>query len=317
MRRQQILSQPDRYVVGMAEGPSLVEARNAAFAQITDKLAALPESRQRLLRGLYRIDYLSTGTDGRVHVLAVVDREAASAILRKRARHRRWDLAKTLDRCGQLLEERQRRRAQQCLAWARQLEQEITDLRVASRAVVDQQPPDVAMPESRRLPQLAERVQAQEEQEVTEGRPPSVLVHIERYDDGERRGTANEAFVGLLRSEGLRVKERPVSRGLMEDALGERPEVVADVARAAGASYALIGRVERRRTTTEHEEERYALASGTLRLIDASTGQVLAEVARGKIRGGDTADLRSPAQAFAGTMQELKRRLSRQLEAEL
>jgi hypothetical protein len=286
----------------------------AACDRIMQQLGDLPADSEPHLRALCWIEHEGAGADDVVQVQAILDRQAATTALEQRARRRRRDLQETLARCHELVSEGRETRARQCVAWGDELRNEIQDLHAATRLVSARRPDNATLSEASRIEELRQR---------TQNAPPpppdaarrTILVHVERYVDGALAGTANEPFVGLLRAEGLLVQEKPLDHHLVENALGDRPEAVETIAREAHAGYVLVGRLEARPGASEMGD--HATGVDKLRLIDVTSGEVLAEISRGDGRTGPPLPPDAPAGVLEGTLLELRQRVSLWFEWEL
>lgn len=311
MRRQQVKLHQRLFVVGMASSSTLDQATRVATAEITRQLTWLPDDAsdsglREMLVGMYRVDRSVTDAEGNVHVLAVLEREAASAHLLKEATERRAKVRGTLEKCEQQMKAGEVLQARACLNQAHLQVKQISDLRAASRAVVG----DLARPS----PFAEEQRAAALEKQLgnSEARRRSVLVHVLRIVDGSRAGTLNDAFRRIISTRGMRLASGTVPDKHVGAALDGVTDQLAELGKSLGAGYVVVGKVAAR-FSSEESGQYFAWASGKLRVIETTAGRTVGDLVYDKIKGGHISREQACDKAIDNVVTRLGRELQRKL----
>lgn len=308
LQRQQVKLHQRLFFVGVADGATLDEATQAAYADITRQLTWLPEGSRHLLQGMYRVDKNLPDSRGRIHVLAVLEREAAAAHLRKLASERQGSLKVALDVCERLIKDGDVPRTRACLA--ERVESKVVAVRqllAASRAAVGDPARPTPFAGEKRAADLARRVKAGE----VRGR--SVLVHVISVVDGKQRGDLNAAFGRVVTTRGLKLASGATVLPLqVELALKDNTADIAKTGKLAGAGYAVVGKVEAK-FSSEDSGQFFAWARGRIRLLETTAGKAVADFSYDQIKGGHI----SRQQACERALQNAVAKLTRDLDSKL
>jgi len=279
LRHQQVKRHGRLFFVGMAEDPSLEQATRAAYADITRQLTWLPARKREVLQGLYRVDRTITDHHGTVHLLALLERQAAAEHLDRLAREQRAELMTTLTRCERRLQAGEAAQAKTCIAPVEGQLEQIRELLAAARAAVGDPPREASFPEQTRARALAGRLSD------AGTRSRVVLLRIQRIIDGQPSGNLDAAFGAAISEQGFRLADGTLTPEQVEALLSGRTRAVVEGARAAGAGYIVVGRIKAR-FSSEDSGQFFAWASGDVRLIETTAGKTVAELSHDQIKGG-------------------------------
>jgi hypothetical protein len=303
LHRQQVKLHQRLFYVGYAAGPTLDAATQTAYAEITRQLTWLPADSRQILQGMYRVDKNVPDSDGQVHVLAVLEREAAAAHLRKLAGEQVAALRVALDKCEGLVKDGEIPRAKTCVSQrVNPLVQKVRTLYAAARAAVDDQRTPAPLAEETRAAELSRRIGAGE----VAGR--SVLVCVLSVVDGRQQGTLDAEFSKSVASAGLKLASGNVLPMQVKLALQGNTGDVAKAGREAGAGYAVIGRVEAK-FSSEDSGQYFAWASGRVRVIETTAGRAVADLSYDKIKGGHISRRQACEKALHNAVAKLKQDL--------
>ena len=309
LRHQQVKRHNRLFYVGIADADSFEEARATAFAEISRQLTWLPEKRRGVLEGQYRVDRVVTDRDGRLHLLAVLERQGAAAHLVRVARERRAELQVVLGDCTRRLEAGQLEQARGCMAPVDGRLKQIRDLLAASRAALGDPPRAEPFAEEQEARELVRRLGD------AKIRGKVVLVHVLRVVDGSVTGDLNAEFGRVVSEQGFRrLSGGAVSQRVLEQALAGKTLAITKVGREAGAGYVVAGRVKAR-FTSEESGQYFAWARGQLHLIETTAGKIVAELSNEQIKGGHLTRQQACDKAIANAVARLKAELGRKLSA--
>jgi hypothetical protein len=295
-----------QFFVGIAHGATLEQATESASAELTRQLTWLPSGSQGLLRGMYRVDRSATDTEGNVHVLAVLEREAAAAHLRKLCRDAEASASIRLVACRTQLRAGEVSAAQACLAAATEEVTKARDLLAASRAAVG----DLS-----RRSFLAAEEEANalaKELSTSQATRRSVLVRVLKRIDGRISGDLDAEFAAVCTNAGLKRTSGVLSAARVGEALGGSTDGLLGVARAAGAGYVLIGEMAAQ-FSSEDSGQFFSFAVGSLRLIETTGGRSVAELSCKDVKGGHISRRQASDKAIGEAAAQLKRELQSKL----
>jgi hypothetical protein len=295
-----------QFFVGVAHGATLEQATDSASAEITRQLTWLPTGSQGLLRGMYRVDRSATDSEGSVHVLAVLEREAASAHLRKLCRDVEASASLRLVACRKQLRAGEVAAAQACLAAATEEVTKARDLMAASRAAVGDQ--------SRRTFLAAEEEASALAKELSTSQATrrSVLVRVLKKIDGRASGDLDAEFAAVCTNAGLKRASGVLSAARVSEALGGSTDGLLGVARTAGAGYVLVGEIAAQ-FSSEDSGQFFSFAVGSLRLIETTGGRSVAEISCKDVKGGHISRRQANEKAVGEATAQLKRELQAKL----
>jgi len=309
LRRQQVKLHQRLFYVGIADGASLEEATQTAYGEITRQLTWLPDGSRHLLQGMYRVDRNMPDDDGRIHVLAVLEREAASAHLNKLAREQRANLSTAVSGCAALVKDGDLVRAKTC--YTQRVEpgvQRVRGLLAAARAAVG----DLARPapflEEERATALKKQIGAGE----VRGR--SVMVSVLAVVDGKQRGDLNAAFSTSVATAGLKLASGSILPLTVKLAVDGNAADAASVAKDAGAGYAVVGVLEAK-FSSEESGQYFAWATGRIRVIETTSAKAVADLSYDKIKGGHISRQQACDRAIDNAVKKLKQDLRLKLIA--
>ena len=306
LRHQQVKRHGRLFYIGIAEDDALQQATRTAYAAITRQLTWLPARQQGVLEGLYRVDRAITDRDGRVHLLAVLERQAAADHLRRLAGERRVHVKATLTTCERRLQAGEAKQASACIEPAQAELEQIRELLAASRAAVGDPPDRAPFPEEEQASALARKIA----DAGTRGRV--VLLRVERVVDGKPAGSLDAEFGQVVSERGFRLADGTLTRGQVEDLLSGRVKQVAEGVRAAGAGYIIVGRVKAR-FSSEDSGQFFAWASGQLRVIETTSGKTVAELSHDQIKGGHISREQACERAIDNAVSQLQSALKQKL----
>ena len=297
-----------QFFVGIAHGANLETATQMAYQEITRQLTWLPAGSQDLLRGMYRVDRSATDSEGNVHALAVLERDAATIHLRKLSQEADAAAQLRLADCRKLLRVGEVPRAQACLAAANLQVARARELLAVSRAAVGDPVRRSILTSETEAEALAKELSS------SAAHRGSVLVHVLRHVDGQAAGDLDAEFAPLCTNAGLRRVSGPVASRTVVDALDGSADALLGDARRAGAGYALVGQVK---ATFASEESGlyYAYASGNLRVIETTGGRTVAEVSCQDVKGGHISRRQANDKAVKEAVARLKEELKPKLAA--
>jgi hypothetical protein len=277
-----------------------------AGQEITRQLTWLPAGSQDLLRGMYRVDRTATDSEGNVHVLAVLERDAASTHLRKLSQEADAAAQLRLADCRKQLKVGEVPRAQACLATANTQVAQARELLAASRAAVGDPVRRSSLTSETEAEAIARELSS------SAAHRSSVLVHVLRHIDGQAAGDLNTEFAPLCTSSGLRRVSGAVSSRTVLDALDGSAEGLLGAARQAGAGYALVGQIK---ATFSSEESGlyYSYAAGNLRIVETTGGRTVAEVSCQDVKGGHISRRQANDKAVKEAVAKLKKELTPKL----
>jgi hypothetical protein len=308
MQHQQVKRHQRLFYVGIGEGGALEEATQAAYDEITRQLTWLPPGSRDLLRGLYRVDRTATDRDGRVHLLAVLEREAAAAHLQRVAVEKRAALKGTLNDCRRKLEAGELGGARKCVGGADQQVQLVRQLLAASKAAVGDPARPQPFPEEKEAAELTAKVS----ESAARGR--TVLLHVLRVVDGQLTGDLDAEFRTVVSGSGFRLADGSVNTSQVNGALEGNTKALADAGRAAGAGYVVVGRVAAR-FSSEEMGQYFAWARGQVRVVETTSGRTVADLSYDKIKGGHVSRQQACERAIEHAVSRLQAELNRKLAA--
>lgn len=307
MQRQQVKLHQRLFFVGIADGASLEEATQSAYGEITRQLTWLPDQSRDLLVGMYRVDRTSPDKEGRIHVLAVLEREAASAHLLKLAKEGQDALKVALAGCETLVKDGDVPRAKTCLAERVSPGVErVRALLAASRAAVGDMARPAPFDEEQRAEELQKSIGA------SEVRGRSVLVSTQAVVDGKRQGSLDAEFSQSVASAGLKLAAGTLVPVQIMAALEGSTDEVARLGREAGAGYVVLGSVEAK-YSSEDSGQFFAWATGRVRVIETTAGKAVADLSYDKIKGGHISRQQACEKALHNAVDKLKRDLQLKL----
>jgi len=275
---------------------------------ITRQLTWLPEASRGLLRGLYRVDRTATDREGRIHLLAVLEREAAAAHLGRLAFEQRGKAKAALNDCRRQLQAGELASARSQIALIEGQIGQIRTLLAAARAAVGDQARPAPFPEEQEAAELKARISE------GEARRRTVLVHVLRIVDGTLTGDLTTSFRTVVSQRGLRVAHGNLSEGQVNAALEGTTRPLAEMARTQGAGYVVVGRVAAR-FSSEDMGQFFAWASGQIRLIETTSGRTVADLSYDHIKGGHISRGQACDQAISNAVSKLATELQQKLDA--
>ena len=278
MRYQQTRLHQRIFFVGIARGHDLQDATERAYGEISRQLTWLPEGAPDLLVGLYRVDRTGTDSQGQIHVLAVLEREAAARKCHQLKRETLASLGKELTRCRLLLDAGEAADARACAAGAGDLKERARTLHAAQYAAEGDPAPGFAPSEAAKLRKLKVRL------DETAMRRRAVLVHVIKIVD-RRRGDLNAQVQQVVTGVGLRLAPGNIGQRMVKRALAGDSGRAAAAGKAAGAGYIIIGKINVEFLGSEMGQH-FARAMGRVLILETESGKVLAEVNVGPFKGG-------------------------------
>jgi hypothetical protein len=309
LKRQQVKLHQRLFYVGIADGATLEEATQTAYGEITRQLTWLPDGSRHLLHGMYRVDRNVPDDDGRIHVLAVLEREAASAHLNKLSKEQRANLSTSLSGCEALVKDGDLPRAKSC--YTQRVAPGVERVRVllaAARAAVG----DLARPAP--FPELARADALKRQIGASEVRGRSVMVGVVSVVDGKQQGDLNAEFSRSVASAGLKLAAGGILPLTVKLAVEGNTSDAAKVAKDAGAGYAVVGLVEAK-FSSEESGQFFAWASGRVRVIETTSSKVVADLSYDKIKGGHISRQQACDRALSNAVIKLKADLRLKLVA--
>jgi len=136
LQYQQMNFPEQRFFFGLASATNVNQATQGAYHAIGEQLQWLPEGAESLLRELYRMDRTAISQDGKVHALAILDREAAAAQLRKVAQQLQGEVKVRLVTCQKHLRSGAVETSQDCMEEANKQLAKARDLFSASQTIL-------------------------------------------------------------------------------------------------------------------------------------------------------------------------------------
>jgi hypothetical protein len=306
LRYQEVQLHQRQFFVGLAAAATLDRATEAAYQEITRQLTWLPAGSQDMLRGMYRVDRSAQDSSGDVHVLAVLEREAAAAYLRKQAREVEEPVRVKLQGCQSQLKAGELQSAQACLEEGKRQLARVRELITAARAAVG----DLARPTLLPAEELAEKLEGQITGGQTQRR--SALIHVLRELDGQAAGDLDGELASMCTDLGLKRVSADIPAAVVRQALEGRASGLLSLARSAGAGYAIVGAIKGR-FSSEDSGQFFSFADGGLKVFESTGGRIVAEVACQEVKGGHI----SRQQANEKAVKEALVRLKGQLQAKL
>jgi len=306
LRYQQVKRHNRLFFVGIAQDASFEKARAEAFAEITRQVTWLPEKRRGVLEGLYRVDRVITDRSGELHLLAVLERQAAADHLQRLSGERRAELKVTLADCARRLEAGQLKQARSCVSPVEGKLEQIRELLAASRAALGDPPRAQPFPEEDEARKLSARLGD------AKTRGGVVLVYVLREVDGSVTGDLNAELGQVVSRQGLRLAGATVPQRVLEQALTGSTEGIAAIGRKAGAGYVVAGQVKAR-FSSEESGQFFAWARGELKVIETTAGKTVAELSNEQIKGGHVTRQQACDRAIDNAVARLKDQLKREL----
>jgi len=281
LKHQQVKRHTRVFYVGLASAATMDSATGAAFAEITRQLTWLPKSGRHMLEGLYRVDRALSDRDGQVHVLAVLERQAAADHLATVVRKRRAKLAGTLQGCSRRLKRGELKQARRCMEPVKGELSQIGELTAGAQAAVGDSPRRAEIPEERLAKELGAQLAA------ADSRSKVMLVRVLRVIDGQPAGNLDVRFGRVVTTGGYQVVDGRITHHQIEAVLarGGGARAVAEAARTAGAGYAVVGQITAR-FSSEEGGQYFAWARGQLRVIETAAGKIVGELSHEQIKGG-------------------------------
>ena len=302
MRYQQVRMHQRQFYVGMSRGPNLQSATREAYREITRQLTWLPAGLESAMEGLYRVDRSATDSEGKVHVLAVLHREACADYLRKMREDRRRRLQKHIDGCEKKVSVGERAAARSCLGSTRRELAVASALNAAIYASVGDPAPTSALPEQRSLASLVKRFEALDMTGKT------VLLHLLRTVDRRVTGNLNASASEVLSGSGLKLISTPLRNRAVKKALSGDAARVAKMGRKRGAGYVIVGEV-RARFLNSDMGQYFASGSGEIKVIETVNGRVVDEMTVDGIKGGHISRKQACAKAIDKAAEQLLEKL--------
>jgi hypothetical protein len=304
--KQQVMFHDRKFVVGLSEGDDRAGAAAAAYAAITSQLAWLPEGSRDLLRGLYRIEQTATDRTGRIHLLAVLDREAASAQLVRTCDERRRAAGPLLARCREQLKAGELDGAARCLEEPRRAITLARVLLAGSRTVLGEEPRADSLPEEKVLSDLAAGLA------TARTRGLSAIVRVLVTVDGREGEPLDARFREVAAAAGLKVASGEIESGLVDQAIAGSARPVAEEGARAGAGYVIVGRVAARFEAAQ-DGQFFAYADGRLRVVETTGRRAVAEVNALRVKGGHLSRARACEKAVENAVERLAMELAARL----
>jgi len=302
MRYQQVKLHQRLFYVGFARAHNLQTATDLAYQEITRQLTWLPSDAQDILIGLYRIDRTATDSEGAIHVLAVLDREAASHHLRRLRDENRQNLGKEIEGCRQYLNAGEPGEARDCFELCSRQIRRVISLHKASYSAVSDPSPTYNLKEIKDLQSIKERLSAM----MTRKR--SALVHVLRVSNQRHMGDFNPMFQEVLSSGGLKLASGAISRKLVHEALEGTTDRISEKGKKAGAGYLVVGQVKTKFTGSEMGQY-FATSTARLIVLETEGGRILKEMTSGMIKGGHVSRMQACNKASEKAVRVLKRKL--------
>ncbi len=303
LRYQQNHLHQRKFYVGVAQGADLQAATGLAYDAITRQLTWLPSSSSRdVLRGLYRVDRSATDSSGEVHVLAVLEREAAASHLRRLRDEQRATLRLSLISCREKVNTADREGARRCVRDLSALVVQARDLHVAARAALGDEVRATPLPEEGQVKALTLRFGSAE----TMGK--SMLVRVVKVTGGRRLGDLTPTFQTVVSEAGRKLASGSINTRQVIQALAGNTRGVAAAGKRAGAGYVLVGRV--RATFSGSEMGQYfAHAGARLKVIETVSGRTVKELSSDNVKGGHISRRQALDKAVSNAVKELTPKL--------
>lgn len=297
-----------QFFVGIASGHDLNQATAAAYQEITRQLTWLPTGSQDMLKGLYRVDRTEADNAGGIHVLAVLEREAAASYLRKMAQEKEAKVKLQLALCKKQLKTGEVQAAQACLSEVNMELERARDLFAASRTALGDALGSSVMPIEDEAAQLAGQISASQ----THRR--SAILRIVKEIDGKVAGDVDAQFAPILSEHDLKRVTAEISSEQIKKVLaGSSSNDLLSTARSADAGYIIVGLVKSQ-FVSEDNGQYFSRADGMLRIIETTGGRTVAEISTLGIKGGHVTKNQANEKAINGVMQELKGKLATKLD---
>jgi hypothetical protein len=278
-RQQQTKLHQRLFYVGLADAMTLEAATDKAFADISRQLIWLPLESRELLRGMYRIDRQLLDRRGRIHVLAVLERQAAAAHLQQVAREKRGLLRNLLSSCQQHENAGDIKQARSCLDHALVQVKAVQLLLAASRAAVG----DLAQAEPFNEESQANKLSDRFNGIIARGH--SVWVHVIREEDGKKIGYLDVEFSKEIVKHDFKLVSGRMVDDQIDLALAGHTKDLSAQGQAAGAGYLIVGKVSAQ-FSSELSGQYFAWANGQIKVIETTAGHTIAEFSYDKIKGG-------------------------------
>jgi hypothetical protein len=307
LKHQQIKRHNRLFFVGLARGSTNEDATRSAYAEITRQLTWLPKDGRAMLEGLYRVDRVMVDDEGQVHVLAVLERQAAADHLKQVVEKERAGLATLIKRCERHLDAGQLKTARSCAEPVKGNVKKVRDLSSAAQAAVGDSPRPAAFPEQAWATKLSSRL------DQAGARSKVLLVRVLRVIDGRQAGNLDVQFGRVATRRGYRLADGRLSRQQVEGALsGETAAAVAEVGRKSGAGLVVLGQVVGR-FSSEESGQFFAWARGQLRILETTAGKVVGELSHEQIKGGHVSRKQACERAVDNAATQLESALSAKL----
>jgi|GEM_PF-6387619 hypothetical protein len=303
MRRYQHVKFHQRqFYVGIAEGSNLAQATRQAKNRIRGQLKWLPRGADHLLRGLYRVARSGTDNNGRVHVLAVLDREMTGAHLGKLAKQADGAADAQIDRCVRLYKASELAGAKSCARKTGPMIRRARDLYTAARAAVGDPATTIRIPAADRLAKLRSDLSD------SQARRRWVMIQVIDKLGGNRPQHNITPYTAAATGAGWKVVGAMASIGEIKRALASSAEDLIQTARLKRAGLLLVGKVK---ASFSGEEDGffYAQASGRLRLYNVVSGRILSELTVPGLKAGHISRGKAVNKAANQVRQRLKRKL--------
>ena len=307
MRYQQVHLHQRLFFVGIAQGTNLQIATSGAYKEIIRQLTWLPPGSRHLLGGLYRVDRSATDSEGSIHVLAVLEREAAASHMRRLRDEKLQNLRNDLLRCRQRLESGEIAATRTCLPLAKKKLRSARDMHIAAIAAVGDQALATPLPEESELRELSKRLDS------TLTRNRSVLVHVLRIVDRRQKGDLNAYIQTLVSASGMKLVSGGISPRQVMEAMSGSTASVAAAGKKTGAGYLIVGNVKSRFIGSEMGQY-FAMASGRLKIIETLGGRTVVELSTGDVKGGHISRRYALNKAADAAIKELSIRLKDKLK---
>lgn len=267
-----------QYFIGLADDTSRATATDAAYFNITQQLNFLPPGSTEMLRGLYRVDSSRTDRQGRIHVLATLNREQASVYLRKQAREEGSALTSSIAACKNQVKAGQIAQASVCIEVVRQKASRVRDLIGAAAAAVGDKSTSTTLPEERQLEELAGELAS------SKSLGQVILVGVLKIVDGKNQGDFNSECNSTITTSGWKIASGPLAEAQINKILADPPADLAPTLKSQGAAYAFAGKV----TITylgKVKKKFVAKAKGLAKLLDTANGKIVAELTPAEVTG--------------------------------
>ena len=306
LKQYQRLQRHERkFFVGLAEGEDLQPTTQDAYDAITRQLQWVPAGGRHLLAGLYRVDKSPRDSEGRYHVLAVLDRVSAGDHLRGKRDQRLQRLQTAMAGCRKMLDSCDLSGAQACLPRLEAPLRRARDVHLASRALEG---------DSSRSPMPAEgdieALKARLDKATTSR--GTMLVQVFKAVDKKSAGDLNSEFQAVVSGGGFKLASGAIGAAEVKQAMAGDTSSVALASTQAGAGYLLVGRVDATFSGSEMGQY-FAHATGRLKLVDTVCGRAVAQLTADNVKGGHISRSQSCDKAVSNAVEKLTIQLKRWL----